>query len=120
MPQQIRMVKVRSFSYYMFSSQELAEGDLYIVKESEVPEYIRWFASVPEELQAALPEALATFEGEGGSAVTGIRLEKDGCRYLDCTTFSGEEDSILFYGRDAHHSTDGGALRAAKRILNIE
>lgn len=55
MPQQIRMVKVRSFSYYMFSSQELAEGDLYIVKESEVPEYIRWFASVPEELQAALP-----------------------------------------------------------------
>ena len=106
LPDGIRMVKVRPFTYYMFGGDELRNSDVFLISENEIPDYIGWFSPLPAEYD----REGAYFED---GVLLGVPCEPDD---LDCPVKDGPW--YLFLGKDSVHSEDGGNLYLFDEILN--
>lgn len=117
LPDGIRMVKARSFSYAAFSDGDLQTADLYVVKASEAAEWRDSFLPLPDGLAGDL---------NLGDSVCGIRVydaESGTGLFDDLIGYAvpgvPAEDYYLFFGAGSQHtgSGDGGALWLAQRFL---
>ncbi len=116
LPEGIRMVKVRSFEYFMFGTEDLEKGDLYIVKESECGQYLSFFRSLPAEAASAFGDRLYVYtDAQSGAAVTGLNLDSGG--YFS-ESFPEGERLILFFGGKSAHAEDRKAMYALQTIMN--
>lgn len=103
-PDGIRMVKVRPFTYYLFGGDELRAGDVFLIRESEIPDYIDRFAPLPE-----------TLIREGAYAPGGVPMG------LPCAPDHlalGDERWYLFIGKNSVHAEDGGAVYLFEKLIN--
>ena len=91
LPEGLRFIKVRPFTYAMFYDETFFKADIYIVPESEIEELSDAFTGEGTELSGG---ALAYFETNG-------------------------EAYYLFYGKDSQHLSDGKAAEVGERILNM-
>ena len=102
MPEGLRMVKVHSFDYVMFDTEDFYKADIFILPASAVEEY---------------GELLAPVEGNYGvkiyDAATGEGVAPAFIRYP-------EEDCWLFLGGDSVHLEDGKALAVARELLAMK
>lgn len=107
----IRMVKIHSFSYFLFGSDALRGADLYIVPASRAEEYREWFASPPPDFagleSSDLPGGIPVFDPSGK-----VRIAADYILYQ-------EEPYYLFFGANSVHRTDGAAAAAARALLGL-
>ena len=104
LPAGIRMVKVRPFTYYMFGGDELRESDVFLIRESEITDYIDWFMPLPEEF---IREDAYTLDG----VPMGLPCAPG---HLDL----GEGDWYLFIGKNGVHPEDGGAAYLVHKLIN--
>ena len=100
LPEPIRKVQIRPFTYALFGSDELRNADLYIVPASHTEEYREWF----------LPgrEGSLMHDPETGRAAAG--------RWL----IYGDEIYRMFPGAGSRHLEDGMTDRAAELLLEQE
>jgi hypothetical protein len=101
----VRMVQIRSFRYFMFGTEILKTGDLYIIPDSELEQYKDWI------IQDA--EGMIMFDPEAGISVAGEVF-----RYLQ----EGKEPEVfrLYTGAGSPHLQDGLARKAAEILLTDE
>ena len=91
MPEGLKFIKVRPFTYAMFYDETFFNADIYIVPESEI-------------------EALAdAFTGDG------IEVKGGALGYFE----TDGEAYYLFFGKDSQHLSDGKAAEVGERILNM-
>ncbi|MBO2517509.1 MAG: hypothetical protein CW338_09625 [Clostridiales bacterium] len=120
----IRMAQAREFTYFMFGGDALAAGDLFIIRESELDDYIGWFVSLPAEFRD-LPGA--TYIDNGHGTPVGIRLrtpddENGALKHLSLA----DGDWYLFFGKESLHlegnrdAVDNCAADTARHLLNME
>lgn len=115
-PEDIKMVKVHPFSYVAFGSG-IVGGDIYLVKESDIADYVSSFCALGEELTARYADRGIYYNEEG--AAYGIKVydckTSIGCatEYINYLPVVGEEaqDYYLFFNKDSLH---GGTLNGAK------
>ena len=94
----VRMVKIHPFSYAMFDTARISQGDLYIVPDSRREEYREWFA------------------GEEGRILYDPSADPGGG---DAYFLYDPEIYRLYTGRSSVHLEDGLAGRAADLLLSI-
>ena len=117
LPEMIRMVKVRLFSYAMFSENSLKEADIWIVKESDIESYREAFAAEnicpPEHSEWVFTAAdgkrycgVKVYDSiaHRGAAASFITYYEDG---------QTEEDCYLFFNVASLHTGLNGGDRAA-------
>ena len=112
-PDNIRMVKVHTFSYVAFSSTAIADGDIYLIKQSDIDDYIASFCPLSAELCDRYAERGIYYNEEG--VAYGIKVydktSSTGCAtgYIDYSPVADAEaeDYYLFFNKDSLH---GGAL----------
>ena len=97
--------QIRSFRYFMFGTEILKTGDLYIIPDSELEQYKDWI------IQDA--EGMIMFDPEAGISVAGEVF-----RYLQ----EGKEPEVfrLYTGAGSPHLQDGLARKAAEILLTDE
>lgn len=96
----VRMVQIRPFRYFMFGSDVLMAGDLFIVPDSEREQYADWLA-----------------EGEGWilrDPESGKAIAAETFRYAEGETYR------LYIGAASVHREDGLARQAAERLVSME
>ncbi|MGN0814133.1 MAG: hypothetical protein ACI4MH_02740 [Candidatus Coproplasma sp.] len=112
-PDDIRMVQVHAFSYVAFSSTSIADGDIYLIKQSDIEDYIASFCPLSAELCDRYSERGIYYNEEG--VAYGIKVydktSSTGCAtgYIDYSPAADAEaeDYYLFFNKDSLH---GGAL----------
>ena len=104
LPAGIKMVKVRPFTYYMFGGDELRGSDVFLIRESEITDYIDWFMPLPEEF---IRDDAYTLDG----VPMGLPCAPG---HLDL----GEENWYLFIGKNGVHPEDGGAAYLVHKLIN--
>ncbi len=116
LPDGIRMIKVRPFSYAMFSDQDLLSADLYIVRASEAESWRDSFRPLPDGMDGDLElgngaQGIRVYDAE-----TGVGVFDD---LIDYSASGAAEDCYLFFGAQSQHteSCDGAALWLAGRFL---
>ena len=125
-PEAIRMVQVHAFNWAAMSTDPLIWSDLYIVRSSDIPDCLEWFAPLPEELAASgecylsggIPVGLKVRSSADGSAVASSFF-----------TWTAEnapgEDYWLFFGKRSLHlsgnpdAVDDHAVPIAKKLLSL-
>ena len=100
-PEGLRMVKVHSFSYVMFNTDDFYQADIFILPASEIETYAELLGPVGER------RGVKVYDAETGA---GIALEY--IRYP-------EEDCYLFLGTGSAHLEDGKALAMAETLLAL-
>ncbi len=118
----IRMVKVRSFTYDLFSTAGIEKADLYIVSASKAVDLRSWFAPLPENLQDR--EGLLMLGGKPcGIPVYAPDAAEGAIReYLD---YDHRETYYLVFSAASQHysgnegSADDRAADAAAALLEI-
>ena len=121
LPEKIRMVKVKPFTYFMFGTDSLSKGDLYIVKKSECASYCDWFRDVPEELKEEFRDRIYIYRDESiGLNVTGLLIGSGSSEWIYSGAETAEDESILFFGNAGFHMNDGGSRDAARFLMNGE
>ncbi|MGN1103642.1 MAG: hypothetical protein ACI4QI_02080 [Candidatus Coproplasma sp.] len=108
-PDNIKMVKVHPFTYVAFGSS-ITGGDIYLVKESDIEEYISSFCPLDEEFTVRYADR-GIYCNEEGIAY-GIKVydaaTSIGCamQYVDYSPAADEEaqDYYLFFNKDSLHS----------------
>ena len=127
LPEAIRMVKVRLFSYAMFSENSLKEADIWIVKESDIGSYREAFAAEsicpPEHRDWIVTDAdgkrfcgVKVYDGSLHRGAAGSFV-----RYFDAG--QEEEDCYLFFNADSLHTGQNGrdreAFALAEKLLGL-
>lgn len=115
-PDGIKMVKVHPFTYVAFGSA-IVGGDVYIVKQSDITDYIASFCPIDEELCTRYADRGIFYNEEG--IPYGIKVYDSttsiGCaaEYINYSPIAGAEaeDYYLFFNKDSLH---GGALNGAQ------
>ena len=101
MPEGLSAVRVHTFDYVMFNTEEFYKADAFILPASEIETYAELFAPV---------------EGEWGvkvyDAATGVGIAGEYIQYP-------EEDCYLFLGKDSAHLEDGMAMEVVRELLAI-
>lgn len=120
MPEGIRMVQVRPFSYAMMGGSGLDTADIYLMPEKDIETYEAWFAPLPDGARGET-EILET---AGGAEGLRIRPAETGqtARYIAWTDENGETDAYyLFFGASSVHTgeTDSAAVTAAERLIGL-
>ena len=100
----VRMVQIHPFSYFMFGSEILKAGDLFIVPDSDREQFAEWFAEGGEEW--------LLYDPESGKSVAG-----DTFLY---TVEGKNEPWRLYTGASSPHLEDGLARRAAELLINLD
>lgn len=123
LPEGIKMVKAHSFSYSMFSGEELMASDLYIVRGSDIPSYYESFLPLPEAYAAGGE----TYAYQG--VTYGLRVydaaSGKGAASSYITYTGGEraaEDYYLCFGVTSLHcgKQDEAAFSIADTLLSLE
>ncbi len=100
----IRMVQIHPFSYFMFGSEILKSGDLYIVPDSDREQYAEWFAEGGE--------VGILYDPESGEAIAGDTFLYNA---------EGEKETYrLYLGAASQHLEDGEARHTAELLMNME
>ncbi len=121
MPEKIQMVKVKPFTYFMFGTDSLPRGDLYIVKESECVSYCDWFRDVPEKLAEEFRERIYVYKDEStGFTVTGLLPGNRVSEWISSSPELSGDESILFFGNAGLHLKDGASVEAARFLMKNE
>lgn len=129
-PDDIKMVKAYPFTYATFSAASILYGDLYIIKESDVEEYLSSFSPLSEDLLPAYTDR-GLYVSEG--VAYGIKVydagTETGCAtaYINYAPLPEEEaeDYYLFFNRESFHtgelngSEDDAALIVADAFLSL-
>lgn len=122
-PENIKMVKVHAFSYAAFNSNSIVDGDIYLIKQSDIADYLASFCALSDELCVQYYDR-GLYYGEDGIAY--------GIKVYDVATSSGiatqyinyspaadaeAEDYYLFFNKNSLH---GGALNDAASSAALE
>ncbi len=118
LPQGVRMVQARPFTYAMMDQEGLEKADLYVVSEEDVNTYIDWFAPLPQEwadregcfVDQGVPMGVPA-DGAAGQYVTYLSPEGNGGAFY------------LFFGKNSAHDPQTGdpaALLTAEAFLRME
>ena len=121
LPKGIRLAAVHPFDYYIFSTDELLNADLYIVGEDSAAKYIESFLPLGE---TGLDPAGRPVWSQDGVAY-GLLICKAGGEgaaasyidYLDAS--SPPQNYYLFFGVNSVHQSDGAQLWLAQRVLSL-
>jgi len=127
LPDTLRMVQVRPFTYAMFDGDALRGADLFIVKASHAEAYREWFSPLPESLRSeenilsldGVPLGILSYDAAAGKGVAGPYIQY---------AVPGEEaeDYYLFFGGTSLHNAemenavDDLAADAARLLLAME
>ena len=105
LPEGIRMIRVHPFSYAMFQESTILNADIFIVKASEIGDYIDSFDGAGEKIYDA--------QSGTGAATQYILYAPEG---------EVNEDYYLFFGADSLHTgkIDKAAYEVAAHLLKIE
>ncbi len=122
LPPGVRMVRVRPFDYFMFDTEGIRRGDLYIIRETELGNYLDWVAPLPEEMageegvleQEGVPCGIpVSLPGSGSPAGASYIAYDPACAYY------------LFFGGSSVHvpgnegAADGAAIPVAQEFLRL-
>lgn len=115
LPEGIKMVKAHTFSYSMFGMVGDNQSDIFIVKKSDVEEYIENFAPLSEFLA---PRDIFQYYMHDGVPY-GVLVKSSGpgiaASYID---YEEGEEYYMFFGKlSPHPGTDGAAAYIAERLL---
>ena len=123
MPEGIRMVQVRPFSYAFFSDSSLRAADIFIVKASDAPALSELFAQGTDGQGALIYEAA----GKSGAAKTYITYDQ--AQIVTATDADGDTVSVgyadtdyyLYFNKNSVHTgeKDDGALDVAALLLSL-
>lgn len=116
LPEGIRLVQARPFTYAMMDPETLMNADLYILSAKDAPAYMDWLAPLPEDWSGG-GDRLSL---EGGAA--GIRADGAGRTFVTyLSPESGGGAFYLFFGKNSLHGPngDGKALPIAQRFLSL-
>ena len=118
LPEGLTMVKVHPFSYAFFDSQTLLNSDTFIVKESNIEQYIGSFEPLPDSLVNEDREYYISDDG----APLGIKVYDSAAEngILSEYVTYGDEDCYLFIGSSSPHLEDGAALFVAEKLLGAK
>ena len=100
----VRMVKIHPFTYAMFDTARISQGDLYLVPDSHRAEYRKWFAQ---------DEGRTMYDPAGDTAVAEAY-------FLYVPEGASPEMYRLYLGSGSVHLEDGLAARAAELLLNLK
>ena len=121
LPEGLRMVRARPFSYVMFDESQLLDADLYLVPEDEIEEFFESFAPA-----GFVPEGAEVYEKDG--QVYGIRVYDAGSgkgAALSYLTYQKEgdasQDYYLFFGVNSLHTgePDSAACEIAEAFYAL-
>ena len=98
------MVKIHPFTYAMFDTARISQGDLYLVPDSHRAEYRKWFAQ---------DEGRTMYDPAGDTAVAEAY-------FLYVPEGASPEVYRLYLGSGSVHLEDGLAARAAELLLNLK
>ena len=98
----IQMVQIHPFRYFMFGSDILKSGDLFIVPESDREQYAEWFLDNGE--------VGVLYDPGSGKTVAG-----------DTFLYTEKKDEFwrLYIGAASPHLEDGMAQKAAEYLMNM-
>ena len=120
-PEGIRMVKVHPFSYALFGDTDLANADVYVMRETDAEQMLDAFAPLDGEAWDTGGRELYRRDGKlygvkAFDAASGAGAAAD---YLD---YPPGEDYYLFFNVSSPHlgSGDGAALRIAEELLKLK
>ncbi len=122
LPDGIRMIQARPFSYAMMDSTALENADLYLIPERDLAEYRHWLVPLPE----GLPLSSGVWE-ENGIPI-GLRLpdeKKDASSGILPEWEASDEPWYLCFGVGGVHRSgpekgkEGAAFRTALRMLEL-
>ncbi|MGM9608878.1 MAG: hypothetical protein ACI3XE_01485 [Eubacteriales bacterium] len=130
-PENIKMIKVHPFSFSLFDSSTFVNGDIYIIKSSEIETYLPSFCPLNEQFRVENP-LYEYYYGEDGTAwgikvydaatSTGVATE-----YLTYTVEGApQEDYYLFFNADSIHigalngSPSDAALTVAENLIGMD
>ena len=127
MPEGIRQVQVRPFSYFMWDQNAILEADLYIIRASDAEEYLESFAPVKDAFAGA--ENIWTCDGTA-FGITVYSPETGECAAGEYITYvsgdTADEECILFINSASLHAKsitgtglDDAALDAALALINL-
>lgn len=129
-PKGARMIKVHPFSYAMFMSDTIQDGDIFVVGESKIKDYIVDFCPISDEYVAA-NRNLEFYTNDEGVAY-GVKVydaqSGKGC-ITDYLVYCGEdeenEDYYLFFHKNSLHikdfngSSNNWAIEVAENIFYL-
>lgn len=120
LPARLTMVQAHPFTYAMLDSEQLTSADLYIIRASQMTEYLSWLAPLPEGFRDG------TLWTESGSPL-GLRIYDAAAdagaasSYLTWRLPDGTaEDCYLCFGAQSPHLSDGAAQAIASELLALE
>ena len=122
MPEGIRFVKAHAFEYAMFNQQAVLKGDLFLVSDRFVDEFIESFVPIDP---AAFPGA-SFYEKDGVAYGVCVYDEAAGlCTAGDYVTYLAGERCYLFFNAESMHlgawngSSDDAAIAIAQQFLGL-
>ena len=118
LPEGIKMVKAHTFSYSMFGMAGDNQSDIFIVKKSDVEEYIENFAPLSGFLA---PRDIYQYYMHDGVPY-GVLVKSSGpgiaASYIE---YEEGEEYYMFFGKlSPHPGTDGAAAYIAKRLFLLK
>lgn len=102
MPEGIKMVRARSFSYLMFNDSPIGVADIFIVRQSDIEEFRESFALLDPEW------------AKGRDGLYPIDGEPCGLLVYDAETDTGYAQDYITYAVPAQAATGSGASSADK------
>ena len=121
----IGMVQVRPFGYNLMGESAMKDGDLYIVRASDVDTYLDWFAPLPGDLR---DESTLSRDGVALGVTAYSAQDRFGIaeEYIEYEApAENAQNYYLIFGKnslhnpDAENAADGMAVDAARLLLNI-
>ena len=118
-PEGIRIVDTATFDDKMFNQIEVLDGDLYLISESKVKDYLASFAPID---RAQFPGA-SFYESEGEAY--GVLVYDEGaglCVGGEYIFYTPHERCWLFFNKDSMHigGKDDAAISVAQHFLTLK
>lgn len=127
LPDGIKMVKVRHFTYAAFNSDAPSEADILILSESSVKEHLDMLSPIPRDpregdyVEGGSLYGIKVFDLASGSAVCGEYFT-----YTYIVSETPNQNYYLCFNNDSIHlggwngSADDAALIIAEKILSMK
>ena len=118
MPDSVRFVEARVFSDEMFQPSNLARGDLFIIAESDMEQYLNTFSFTSLDPTAFPGLPVYAFEGQ----TIGVCVYDEGADLhsgSDYLAYLPGETYYLFFNAESAHLSDGAARQAARTFLAL-
>ncbi|MGM9668154.1 MAG: hypothetical protein ACI3VZ_00150 [Faecousia sp.] len=125
LPEGIRMIKVHPFSYVVFDEPAMLESDIYIIRESEIDNYLEALYPITEMSQWYAGKETCVRDGE----VYGVRIydAQTGEGSLQSFITYEDEDYYLVFVKESKHIGNQNGSRGddlafviAERLLTMK